>query len=141
MQCLIPAIIAGSILIIMTGNKSGDTAFKNMLSSEQQAVYSQIRQHRQNLALQGLALGVALAIAYKYFFKRQGGVCILGAIVLGTMWLYYQLMPKNMILNYLEGEDQIQAWTKLYSQYRYRGTVGMVLGVVVVLVASVYLNK
>ena len=88
------------------------------------------------LYLQGLILGAIIAIGC-YFF---GGInkmnsklkfCTLITIIFGVSWLYYSIMPKDMMPNYLTTEPQIKLWTEGYKHMQYMTTLGMIVGVII----------
>ena len=130
--CLIALVLLSSMFAVMVDNNGvADRAFKAVLDPEQLDMYKTIHKKRLNIYLQGLALGILLALIYMYYNKYTGliRVCILAAIVLGTAYLYYMIVDKKMMLHYLNNKEQVDMYVELYKSYRFKSTLGMILGV------------
>ena len=129
--CLIGIVLISGMIAVMI-NKDNNTTitFKNSLSDEQLQVYRDIHIERRNVYIQGLILGVILALVVNLFSKERNvtGVCITTAIVFGVAYLYYLVRPKKMMLDYLETNEQIKLYTDVYRDYQKRNTVGMIVG-------------
>lgn len=132
--CLIGAALLGAMIGVMIDkNSPSEQAFLASLDTNQQATYAQIYKERLTVYIQGLGLGIVLAIAY-YMTASAGysltiNACIITAIVLGTSYLYYMIRPKTMMLKSLNNVNQVQLYTDLYRQYQYRSYLGMTLGI------------
>jgi hypothetical protein len=133
--CLIGAILIGSMIAVMVGrNSAADQAFKNSLSSTQLQRYQQVYKERLALFIQGLVIGAVISLGYIFLFtnkyKRGTNACIITGTVMGVAYLYYMGRPKKMMLDYLSSQQQVKLYTQLYKQYRYRSSLGMILGAV-----------
>jgi uncharacterized protein YacL len=136
--CIIASALIGGMLLIMSGKNSQiDILFKNSLNDQQLLQYHKIYKQRLNLFYQGAFLGLIISILYIYLFNFQpikSNICVLIAIILGVSYLYYKIMPKDMILNYLSNQDQINLYTKLYKDYNYKSTLGIILGIIFIII-------
>ncbi len=143
--CLIGAVLVGSMIAVMMGkNSAADKQFKASLSADQYAKYETIRQERLQIFIQGIALGAVLAAVYVVMYAKQYGTlinsCVITTLVLGTCYLYYTVMRKTMMLQYLS-HQQVPLWTDLYREYQYRSAMGMIIGAVGFFVISWGLSK
>lgn len=125
------ALLGGS-LATMTVPKAQHDELKQTFSDELANTYKGIVTERRNHYLQGLALGVVLALGASYYFSSQTKgqhVAMFMAIALFTGLVYYRLMPKtDYMLNHLKTEEQNKAWLRIYKSFQSRYLYGMILG-------------
>lgn len=134
-SCLVGAILIGSMLTVMISkNSEAESNFKKLLTEQQYDKYCEIYKQRLKIFLQGMLLGILLALGYSFIFAKEKtalvNACAVTAIIIGTAYLYYMLLPKEMMLNSLTTAEQIRAWTDVYKKYRFRSTLGMILGII-----------
>jgi len=131
--CLLGFLLLGSLLAVILGGNGSSKKLSMTLDSVQLEKFGKIRKHRWNLFVQGLLIGLCVAVLYYVVFGSQNScvlnACFLTASVLGISYLYYMLMPKELILTSLNKPEQVQAWTDMYQDYQYRSSLGMALGV------------
>lgn len=132
--CLVGAALLGSMLMVMMANKKSKN-FRNfiaLLNDDQQQVYKSVINERMNIYIQGLSLGIILAILVTYHTNLTKGVnvCIFIVVSLGINCLYYALYPKSTyMLKHLTSSDQVNAWLSIYKEMKVRNYVGMLLGI------------
>jgi len=126
--CLIGAgFIGGKLAMMASGEKKElHDNFVNTLSQEQQDIYSEIASERMKIYLQGMGLGLALALGYLFMSKNLKttdvtDICIFVVISGAVSYGYYTLSPKSKyMLNYIDRPDQIAAWLEIYKTYKYK---------------------
>ena len=135
--CLLGAILLGSMIACMLVSKTSGVfkKFTDSLSAAQKKIYQEIVNERMHLYLQGMLLGLVLALIAGYLLnknkspKKIAKVCIFVTIALGTCILYYSLSPKSKyMLQYLE-KNQINGWLNIYKEMKTRSYVGSLLGI------------
>ena len=131
--CLIGAALLGSMIMTMLVSKKSKpfVTFMSLLDDNQQQIYKSIIRERTNIYVQGLVIGVALALLITYHtgFKRVANVCLFIAISLGFNWAYYLLYPKTTyMLNHLSSSAQVKAWLNIYKEMKFRSHTGLLLG-------------
>lgn len=132
--CVIAFALLGSmIFMLLTSDKNNKIMyFLSLLNAEQQEIYKNIVQERMNIYLQGFVLGIILGIIYlKTTRDRNAPVyCIFVAIVLGTTYIHYTLMPKSSyMLEHIENQEQAKAWLGIYKKMKQNCHAGMIMGV------------
>ena len=105
--------------------------FRQVLQSNQAAIYDRLSNERRNLCLKGLVLGFGVASLFAASttgLNKQMRACAFVFITLGIHHLFYQVAPKSdYILNHLDSGTQIQRWVQNYvaDQRAYHlGTLG-----------------
>ena len=132
--CLIGAALLGSMIMTMLVSKKSKpfVTFMSLLDDNQQQIYKSVIRERTNIYIQGLVIGVALALLITYHtgFKTIGNVCLFIVVSLGFNWIYYLLYPKTTyMLNHLSSSDQVKAWLSIYKEMKFRSYTGLLLGV------------
>lgn len=138
MNCTLSAIVGigllGGSLLTMTVSEEEHLRLKATLSEELDQIYTNIAIERRNLYLQGLLLGLLLAVALSWKLKisnRFHRVTLLTACILFVAFSYYSLMPKSdYMLNHLKTADQNKAWLEIYKTMKQRYMLGVLGGAV-----------
>lgn len=133
--CFIAAALLGSMLyfVINTANNDKILYFRSLLNNEQQQMHTNIVKERGYIYLSGFVLGLIIALVYLKNVKAKGQpiYCIFIAIVLGTTYIHYTLMPKsNYMLDHIDTAEQARAWLSIYKEMKKRCHIGMILGVI-----------
>ena len=142
MNCYISAILGfgllGGLITTNTVSASEHKKLSHLLSPSLAAKYSKIVSERKTLYIQGLVLGLVVAlvvknyIAYDYLkntvfhkFVLTLGITLLVAVT------WYTLVPKSgYMLDSLTTPQQTRAWFAVYKQMKRKYTLGVLLGVV-----------
>ena len=132
--CLVGAALLGSMLVTMLASKKSKNFkhFMTLLNDDQQQVYKSVINERMTIYIQGLVIGVILAILLTSngVLSRKNNICLFVVISLGFNWVYYLFYPKSTyMLNHLSSQNQVQAWLKIYKEMKLRCHLGLVLGV------------
>lgn len=133
--CLVGSALVGSMIVTMLSSKKSKN-FKNfmgLLSDDQQQIYKSVIKERMNIYIQGIVIGVILAIlvTFNKSLSKGNNICLFVVIALGFNWAYYLLYPKSTyMLNHLSSQTQVQAWLKIYKEMKLRCHVGLLLGIV-----------
>ena len=133
--CLIGSALVGSMVVSMLSSKKSKN-FRNfmaLLDDNQQQVYKSIIKERMNLYIQGMVIGVILAILCTFNNKlsRPNNICLFIVIALGFNWVFYTLYPKSAyMLEHITSQDQAKAWLKIYKEMKMRCHIGLLLGIV-----------
>lgn len=140
--CLIGAALLGSMIMTMLVSKKSKpfVTFMSLLDDNQQQIYKSVIRERTNIYIQGLVIGVALALLITYHtgFKTVGNVCLFIVVSLGFNWAYYLLYPKTTyMLSHLSSGDQVKAWLAIYKEMKFRSYSGLLLGIVGYLLIAV----
>jgi hypothetical protein len=136
MNCILSGIVGigllGGSLLTMTVSKEEHMRLKATLSDELDTIYTNIALERRNLYVQGLVLGLVLAVAVCWKLKISNKfhkVSLMTAITLFVAFSYYSLMPKSdYMLNHLKTEEQNKAWLAVYKTMKERYMLGIVGG-------------
>jgi len=132
--CLVGAALLGSMIVTMLASKKSKnfTNFMSVLNDDQQQVYKSVIKERLHIYIQGLVIGIILAILVTFNGKlsRPTNICLFVVIALGFNWIYYLFYPKSTyMLNHLSSQNQVQAWLKIYKEMKLRCHLGLLLGV------------
>ena len=135
LSCVIAAALLGSMLYMLFSCNKNDKIlyFMSLLNKEQQEIYKNITQERLNIYLQGWVLGLILGLVYlNYYASKKGPTyCVFVALVLGTTYVHYTLMPKSTyMLDPIDNGEQAKAWLGIYREMKFRCHMGMILGVI-----------
>ena len=132
--CLVGSALVGSMVMNMLASKRSKN-FRNfmaLLDDNQQQVYKSVIKERINIYIQGMVIGVILAILCTFNNKlsRTNNICLFIVIALGFNWLYYSVYPKSTyMLSHLSSQEQNKAWLKIYKEMKLRCKIGLLLGV------------
>lgn len=133
--CLIGAVLIGMKIMTMITCKTSKN-FKNFLmklDDNQKQVYKSVINERTNIYIQGLVLGIVLAllITFNTNLAKGNNVCLFIVIAIVVNVLYYSLYPKSTyMLEHLKSQDQVKAWLNIYKEMKIRCKVGMIIGFV-----------
>ena len=132
--CLVGAALLGSMVVTMLASKKSKNfkEFMSLLNDDQQQIYKSIIRERMEIYIQGMVIGIILAIIITFNGKLSRGtnICLFVVIALGFNWCYYLLYPKSTyILNHLSSQNQVKSWLKIYKEMKLRCHVGLLLGV------------
>ena len=133
MYCYIGYGLLGSMLACMILSNKGkyNSAFENLLNSEQKQKYNSIKKERLRIYFEGQILGVILALLLtsKVNLDKCKKICLFITVILGVNYLYYILHPKSdYILRHLNCKQQIDAWLKQYIHMKNLHKIGFILG-------------
>jgi uncharacterized protein YacL len=133
--CLVGAALLGSMIMSMLATKKSKN-FRNfmaLLDDNQAQVYKSVIKERMSIYVQGLVIGVILAIliTFNSNLSKNNNVCLFVVIALGFNWGYYLLYPKSTyMLSHLNSAVQNDAWLRIYKEMKLRCHVGLLLGIV-----------
>lgn len=137
--CLIGFALLGSMLYTMSVGKNNKVFkdFNATLNEDQKKKYREIASERLNLYLQGLFLGLIVAVLAmrlklgKMLKAKTPKVCAFVVIALVINHVYYMGMKKSSyMLNHLDNQKQVDAWLEIYKHMKTRKLIGMTIGVV-----------
>jgi uncharacterized protein YacL len=133
--CVLGAAFLGSSILTMMASKQSKNFinFKNLLDEKQLKIYQKIIKERMSIYIQGLILGVLLAvlITFNSSLKRTNKLCVFVVIALGVNYLFYSLHPKTTyMLLHLNSQQQNEAWLNIYKEMKIRCKIGLLLGLV-----------
>jgi hypothetical protein len=128
---------------------NGDSAltkFPKSLNADQLTLYNKVIKERMTRFLQGLILGLVLGFVYLNYSRSAGEViksqCVFTLIVLGTVYIYYSLYPKEYsMLPTLQTTEQRALWWDIYTEMKKRSLMGFLLGVVAFLLIGYIVSK
>ena len=131
--CVLGAAFLGSIILTMMASKrSGNFVnFRKLLNQRQLQIYDGITRERMSIYIQGLILGILLAvlITFNSSLKGMSKLCVFVVIALGTNYLFYSLHPKSTyMLLHLTSQQQNEAWLNIYKEMKLRSMLGLLLG-------------
>ena len=139
-SCGIAAIlIAGMLYTSYMAERTQLTQnFMKILNPKQQNIYKRIVKERRNIYFAGFILGLILSLIVIWWnwtsskkLTRMSLLCLIGGITMVTNYFYYILAPKtNWMIMHIHGEDQKQAWLKVYKHMQRNYHVGLLLGIV-----------
>jgi uncharacterized protein YacL len=136
--CLLGFALLGGMLYTMSVGKDNKVFkdFNATLNEDQKKKYREIASERLNLYLQGLFLGLIVAVLAmrlklgKMLKAKTPKVCAFVVIALVINHLYYALMKKSSyMLNHLDNQEQVNAWLEIYKHMKNRKIIGMLIGV------------
>ena len=126
------AFLGSSILAMMASKQSGNFVnFRKLLNQRQLEIYNGITRERMSIYIQGLILGVLLAVLITFNSSLRGTnkLCVFVVIALGTNYLFYSLHPKSTyMLLHLTSQQQNEAWLNIYKEMKLRCKLGLLLG-------------
>jgi len=136
--CLLGAGFIGGKIAMIAGDekKQLHNKFVSTLTQKQQDVYSEIKMERLRIYLQGMTLGLVCAITYLVFSKNLKttdvtDICMFVVISGSITYGYYTLTPKSKyMLNYIDRQEQINAWLEIYKTYKYKYSMGFAVGII-----------
>ena len=136
--CLLGFVLLGGMLYTMSVGKNNKVFkdFNATLNEDQKKKYREIASERLNLYLQGLFLGLIVAVLSmrlklgKMLKAKTPKVCAFVVIALVITHVYYMGMKKSSyMLNHLENQEQVNAWLEIYKHMKTRKLIGMLIGV------------
>tara|TARA_X000000950_G_C13851126_1_gene634535 strand:+ start:97 stop:540 length:444 start_codon:yes stop_codon:yes gene_type:complete len=133
--CLLGAAFLGSSIVTMMACKQGKNfrKFRSLLSDEQLRIYDFIAKERLSIYIQGLILGLLLAMLVTFNSSLVGTnkLCVFVVIALGINYLYYTIHPKTTyMLQHITSVQQNNAWLNIYKEMKLRSMIGVLLGLV-----------
>ena len=132
--CVLGAAFLGSSILTMMASKRSKNFvnFRKLLNEKQLQIYEYITKERMSIYIQGLILGVLLAvlITFNSSLKGTNKLCVFVVIALGVNYLFYSLHPKSTyMLLHLNSQQQNEAWLNIYKEMKFRSHTGLLLGV------------
>jgi uncharacterized protein YacL len=131
--CVLGAAFLGSSILTMMASKQSNNFvnFRKLLNQRQLEIYNGITRERLSIYIQGLILGVLLAVLITFNSSLRGTnkLCVFVVIALGTNYLFYSLHPKSTyMLLHLTSQQQNEAWLNIYKEMKLRCKLGLLLG-------------
>jgi len=131
--CVLGAAFLGSSILTMMASKQSKNFvnFRKLLNQRQLQIYDGITRERMSIYIQGLILGILLAvlITFNSSLKGMSKLCVFVVIALGTNYLFYSLHPKSTyMLLHLTSQQQNEAWLNIYKEMKLRSKLGLLLG-------------
>jgi len=128
------ALLFGMLFCIFSARNIEQQEFIKTLDAKQLDVYKTIITFRFNLWLQGLVLGLAIAVVVLYFlnpkFNTYGNALLFTSILLAVNYLFYTLYPKPAwMLEFTKNNKQVKEWLDVYKFMKTRYHWGMVAGI------------
>jgi len=132
--CVLGAAFLGSSILTMMASKQSKNFvnFRKLLNQRQLEIYNGISKERMSIYIQGLILGVLLAvlITFNSSLKGTNKLCVFVVIALGVNYLFYSLHPKSSyMLLHLTSQQQNEAWLNIYKEMKLRCKLGLLLGI------------
>ena len=135
------ALIMGMLWLILTADRGLIADYKNSLEPYQKKIMDIVSKHRMKIWLQGMGLGLVIAIVMRQFVLPTIGpntdACAFTAIMMGVNYMYYMLAPKGTYMISHLRDDQVPGWLAVSKMMQRRYTMGLLLG----LVGSFLLSK
>jgi uncharacterized protein YacL len=133
--CVLGAAFLGSSILTMMASKNSKNfvQFRRLLNDNQLHTYNNISKERIAIYIQGLILGiiVALLVTFNSSLRSTNKLCVFVVIALGINYLFYTLHPKSTyMLLHLNSKEQNNAWLNIYKEMKYRCMLGLLLGLV-----------
>jgi uncharacterized protein YacL len=131
--CVLGAALLGSSILTMMASKQSKNFvnFKKLLNQRQLEIHEGITKERLSIYIQGLILGVLLAVLVTFNSSLKGNnkLCVFVVIALGVNYLFYSLHPKSTyMLLHLSSQQQNEAWLNIYKEMKLRCKLGLLLG-------------
>lgn len=128
------ALLFGMLFCIFSSKNIEQKQFKNTLDQKQLSIFKAIVEFRFNIWLQGMLLGLIIAVGICYMisenFNTYGNALLFTAILLTVNYLYYMLYPKPAwMLEYTKNHKQVKEWLDVYRFMKNRYHLGLVLGI------------
>lgn len=128
------ALLFGMLFCIFSARNIEQQDFVDSLDEKQLEIYKSITTYRFNLWLQGMVLGLIVAVAVLYFlnskFNTFGNALLFTAILLFVNYLFYMLYPKPAwMLEFTRNQKQVKEWLDVYKFMKTRYHWGMIAGV------------
>ena len=133
--CVLGAALLGSSILTMMASKQSKNFvnFKKLLNQRQLEIHEGITKERLSIYIQGLILGVLLAVlvTFNSYLKGKNKLCVFVVIALGVNYLFYSLHPKSTyMLLHLNSQQQNEAWLNIYKEMKLRCKLGVLLGLI-----------
>ena len=133
--CVLGAAFLGSSILTMMASKRSKNFvnFRKLLNEKQLEIYNNITKERMSIYIQGLILGILLAvlITFNSSLKGTNKLCVFVVIALGVNYLFYSLHPKSTyMLLHLNSQQQNEAWLNIYKEMKLRCKLGLLLGLI-----------
>ena len=133
--CLIGSAFVGSMILTMLASKKSKrfNDFMLLLDEEQKQIYRSVIDERMSIYIQGMVLGIAVAIILVFNSKVSNSVkiCMFITIALGINYFYYILSPKSTyMLEHVSSVEQNVAWLGIYKEMKLRCHIGAIMGII-----------
>lgn len=133
--CMIGSGFLGASILTMLSSNKGEKFRKmeSVLDDNQRQIYAKIKNERMSIYVQGLFIGIALAILVVSMTKidKTKKICLFIVISMAFNGFYYTLYPKSTyMLLHLNSSEQNKAWLDIYREMKLRHTIGFVLGLI-----------
>jgi len=116
----------------MTIMKKNTTIFKkfhDLLDEEQKMIYGKIVRERLMIYFSGMIIGLGLGIYYYIGSKDKYRLCKFLAIIYLVKLGFYYFYPKRPLMLYsLKNQDQVDAWTDIYTEMKDKYKKSLLIG-------------
>ena len=138
-SCLIASIfIVSMIYKIFFHDITVLNSFNDVLDNKQREIYVKIINERRRIYLNGFGLGFILSLIFIFLKANQNVniqkipfICITIIITYLTTYFYYTLTPKSKyMLEYLNNQNQVKQWLKVYKKMQFNFHFGLLLGLI-----------
>jgi hypothetical protein len=144
MNCIASAIIGIGLLFAtfstMTISEETNDFLRKEYGPDLTNIYNNIVTERRNIYLQGLILGIVLALFTLFLYRTKNmfhRIMLSLAIITSVSVIYYTLMPKSdYMLRHLKTPDQAKSWLTVYSKMKGSYVMGFILGSLVAIPVS-----
>jgi len=130
-SCLVGiSMLIGSLsMTIMKKNTTIFKKFHDLLDEEQKMIYGKIVRERLMIYFSGMIIGLGLGIYYYIGSKDKYRLCKFLAIIYLVKLGFYYFYPKRPLMLYsLKNQDQVDAWTDIYTEMKDKYKKSLLIG-------------
>jgi len=136
MNCLTSGILGigmlGATYATMSVSDEKQNYLKSIFPDNFDRIYEKIILERRNHYIQGLILGLLLAVVIISNVETSNTfhrITLFTLVTIAVSVLYYCAVPKSdYMLNHLDTQEQTKAWLSVYKTMKQRYLVGFILG-------------
>ena len=123
-------MLIGSLsMTIMKKNTTIFKKFHDLLDEEQKMIYGKIVRERLMIYFSGMIIGLGLGIYYYIGSKDKYRLCKFLAIIYLVKLGFYYFYPKRPLMLYsLKNQDQVDAWTDIYTEMKDKYKKSLLIG-------------
>jgi len=132
--CIGGALLFAMAFSIFSSRNIESQEFIKTLDKKQLDIYKSIVEFRFNIWLQGLVVGLIIAVVVCYFvcqhFNNYAGALIFTAVWMFVNYMYYMLYPKPAwMLEFTKNTKQVTEWLDVYRFMKNRYHWGLLFGI------------
>lgn len=138
--CLVASALAVASFVCMLPMHVKETdKLRALLNEDQVGILDNVVYERSRLALEGLLLGLVVAMPLGLFFSAW---CYATVALFITQSVYYNASPKTYwLLDHLNSREQVKQWLHIYQVFKLNGIVSSLGAAFVYLVISLFLSS